>query len=149
MNKLLFRKKVYRVYVYNISGGVANIFYQSCVQIDNNQQVYEAHIQVPRCNSILKAGSHESQKLSHFILIDVQMSTQTTVPRQLILMSVCCLPFGQDLAFDRCFHPSPNISSSIIYTLFYYYYHNFYFYTFKCSIHQIATKLLIYVSLLY
>jgi hypothetical protein len=40
------------MYVYNISGGVANIFYQSCAQIDNNQQVYEAQIQVPRCNSI-------------------------------------------------------------------------------------------------
>jgi hypothetical protein len=51
------------VYVYNISGGVANIFYQSCAQIDNNQQVYDAQIQVPRCNSILKAGSHECQKL--------------------------------------------------------------------------------------
>ena len=49
--------------VYNIKGGVANIFYQSCAQIDNNQQVYEAHIQVPRCNSILKASSHECQKL--------------------------------------------------------------------------------------
>jgi hypothetical protein len=40
INKLLFRKKVYRVYVYNvyiyvydISGGVANMFYQSCAQI--------------------------------------------------------------------------------------------------------------------
>ena len=50
-------------YVYNISGGVANIFYLSCAQIDNNQQVYEAQIQVPKCNSILKAGSHEWQKL--------------------------------------------------------------------------------------
>jgi hypothetical protein len=30
-----------RMYVYNISGGVANIFYQSCAQIDNNQQAYE------------------------------------------------------------------------------------------------------------
>ena len=41
------------MYVYNISGGVANtcIFYQSCAQIDNNQQVYEAQIRVPRCNS--------------------------------------------------------------------------------------------------
>jgi hypothetical protein len=37
------------VYVYNISGDVANIFYQSCALIDNNQQVYEAQIQVPRC----------------------------------------------------------------------------------------------------
>jgi hypothetical protein len=45
------------------SGGVANIFYQSCAQIDNNQQVYEAQIQVQKCNSILKAGSHEWQKL--------------------------------------------------------------------------------------
>ena len=51
------------MYVYNISGGVANMFYQSCAQIDNNQQVYEARIHVPRCNSILKAGSHECQKL--------------------------------------------------------------------------------------
>ena len=37
------------MYVYNISGGGANIFYQSCALIDNNQQVYEAQIQVPRC----------------------------------------------------------------------------------------------------
>jgi hypothetical protein len=51
------------MYVYNISGGVATIFYQSCAQIDNNQQAYEAQIQVPRCNSILKAGSHECKKL--------------------------------------------------------------------------------------
>jgi hypothetical protein len=86
------------MYVYDISGGVANIFYQSCAQIDNNQQVYEAHIQVPRCNSILKDGSHECQKLRPLHL-DRCTSTQTTVPRQLILMSVCCLPFGQDLAF--------------------------------------------------
>ena len=28
------------MYVYNISGGVANIFYQSCAQIVNNQQVH-------------------------------------------------------------------------------------------------------------
>ena len=51
------------MYVYNISGGVAYILYQNYAQIDNNQQVYEAQIQVPRCNSILKAGSHECQKL--------------------------------------------------------------------------------------
>ena len=37
------------MYVYNISGGGANIFYKSCAQIDNNQQVYEAQIQVPKC----------------------------------------------------------------------------------------------------
>ena len=73
------------MYVYTISGGVANIFYQSCAQIENNQQVYEAQIQVLRCNIILKAGSHEC----HFILIDVRVTTPTTVPRQLILMSVC------------------------------------------------------------
>ena len=87
------------MYVYNISGGVANIFYHSCAQIDNNQQVYEAQIQVPRCNSILKAVHTSVKSSGHFILIDVRVSTQTTVPRQLILMSVCCLPFGQDLAF--------------------------------------------------
>ena len=51
------------MHVYNISGDVAKIFYQSCALTDNNQQVYEAHIQVPRCNSILKAGSHGCQKL--------------------------------------------------------------------------------------
>jgi hypothetical protein len=71
-----------------ISGGVANIFYKSCAQIDNNQQVYEAQIQVPRCNSILKAGSHECQKLRPLHLDRYTVSTQTTVPRQLILMSV-------------------------------------------------------------
>ena len=85
------------MYVYNISGGVANIFYQSCAQIDNNQQVYEAQIQLPRCNSILKAGSHECQKLRSLHLD--RYTCEHTVPRQLILMSVCCLPFGQDLAF--------------------------------------------------
>ena len=53
------------MYAYNISGGVANIFYQSCAQIDNNQHVYEAQIQMSRCNSILKAGSHESQQPLH------------------------------------------------------------------------------------
>jgi hypothetical protein len=52
------------MYVYNISGGVANICYQSCAQINNNQQAYEVQMQVPKCNSILKAGSHECQKLS-------------------------------------------------------------------------------------
>jgi hypothetical protein len=46
--------------MYIISVVVLQIYiYQSCAQIDNNQQVYEAQIQVPRCNSILKAGSHE------------------------------------------------------------------------------------------
>jgi hypothetical protein len=83
----------------NISGGVANIFYQSCVQIDNNQQVYKAQIQVPRCNSILKAGSHECQKLRPLHLDRCTGEHTDHSPRQLILMSVCCLPFGQDLAF--------------------------------------------------
>jgi len=49
------------VYVYDISGGVANIFYQSCAQIDNNQQVYEVQIQVPKRSSILKGGSRVSK----------------------------------------------------------------------------------------
>jgi hypothetical protein len=72
INKLLFRKEcIVCIYVYNISGGVANIFYQSCAQIDNNQQVYEAHIQVSRCNIILKAGSHECQKLRPLHLVVV------------------------------------------------------------------------------
>ena len=53
------------MYAYNISGGVANIFYQSCAQIDSNQQVYEAQIQMSRCSIILKAGSHECQKPLH------------------------------------------------------------------------------------
>jgi hypothetical protein len=51
------------MYVYTISDGVAIIFYQSCAQIDNNQHVYKLQIQVPKCNNILKAGSHECQKL--------------------------------------------------------------------------------------
>jgi hypothetical protein len=87
------------VCMYIISGGVANIFYQSCAQIDNNQQVhvYEAQIQVLRCNSILKAGSHECQNLRPLHLD--RCTGEHTVPRQLILMSVCCLTFGQDLAF--------------------------------------------------
>ena len=53
------------MYAYNISGSVANIFYQSCAQIYSNQQVYEAQIQMSRCSIILKAGSHECQKPLH------------------------------------------------------------------------------------
>ena len=141
------------MYVYNISGGVANIFNQSCAQIDNNQRVYEAQIQVPRCNSILKAVHTSVKSSGHFILIDVRVSTQTTAPRQLIF-NVCMLSSvwaSQFLLLDRYFHPSPNISSSIIliYTLFYYHYHHFYFYSFKGCIHQIGTKLLICDSHLY
>jgi len=62
------------MYVYNISGGVANIFYQSCAQIDDNQLVYEVQIQVPKCNNILKAGSHECQKLRLSVLCFVDNS---------------------------------------------------------------------------
>ena len=62
------------VCMYIIISGVANIFYQSCAQTDNNQQVYEAQIQVPRCNSILKAGSHQFQKLRPLHLDDVRVS---------------------------------------------------------------------------
>jgi hypothetical protein len=66
------------MYAYNISGGVANIVYQSCAQIDNNQHVYEAQIQMSRCNSILKAGSHDNVLLSIlklFVLADIKGST--------------------------------------------------------------------------
>jgi hypothetical protein len=50
------------VCMYIISVVVLQIYF-SCAQIDNNQQVYEVQIQVPRCSSILKAGLHECQKL--------------------------------------------------------------------------------------
>ena len=86
------------MYAYNISGGVANIFYHSCAQIDNTQQVYEAHIQVSRCNSILKAGSHECQKPLHLDRCTGE-DTDHNPKATHILMYVCCLPFGQDLAF--------------------------------------------------
>ena len=131
------------MYVYNISGGVANIFYNSCAQIDNNQQVYEAQIQVPRCNSILKAGSHECQKLRPLHLDRCTGEHTDHSSKATHLNVYVVLRLG--LLLDRCFHPSPNISSSIIliYTLFYYYYHHFYFYAFKGCIHQITTTLLI------
>jgi hypothetical protein len=64
---------VYRVYVcmyvcmYIISVVVLQIYFTRIVQIDNNQRVYEVQIQVPRCNSILKAGSHECQKLGYIV----------------------------------------------------------------------------------
>jgi hypothetical protein len=58
--QLLFRKKLYGVYVfmylcmYIISVVVLQIYiYQSCAHIDNYQQVYEVQIQVPKCNSIM------------------------------------------------------------------------------------------------
>jgi hypothetical protein len=84
------------MYVYNISVGVTNIFYQSCAQIDNNQQVYEAQIQVPRCNSILKAGLHECQKLRPLHL-DRCTSEHTDHSPNATHLKVCT--FGQDLAF--------------------------------------------------
>ena len=134
------------MYVYNISGGVVNIFYQSCVQINNNQQVYEAHIQVSRCNSILKAGSLECQKLRPLNL-DRCTSEHTDHNPKTTHLNVCMLSsvWARSCFLDKCFHPSPNISTSIIliYTLFYHYYHHFYFYTFKGWIYQITTKLLI------
>jgi hypothetical protein len=77
---------------YNISGGVANIFYQSCAQIDNNQQVYEAQIQVPRCNSILKAGSHQCQKLRP-IHLDRCTGEHTNHSPKATHLIVCMLSF--------------------------------------------------------
>ena len=69
--------------------------YFTRAQIDNNQQVYEVQIQVSKCNIILKAGVKSSV---HFILIDVRVSTQTQCNSPYII-SVCCSPVGQDLAF--------------------------------------------------
>jgi hypothetical protein len=86
------------MYVYNISGGVANIVYQSCAQIDNNQQVYEAQIQVPRCNSILKAGSNEYQKLRPLDRCSGEHTDHSPKSTHLNVC-ICCLQFGQDLAF--------------------------------------------------
>jgi hypothetical protein len=40
---------------YLVRGGNTYPKARSCPQIDNNQQVYEAQIQVPSCNSIFKA----------------------------------------------------------------------------------------------
>ena len=74
----------------NISGGVATIFYQSCAQIDNNQQVYEAQIQVPRCNSILKASSHKCQKLRQLHL-DRCTSEHTDHSLKATHLNVCML----------------------------------------------------------
>jgi hypothetical protein len=76
----------------NISGGVANIFYQSCAQIDNNQQVYEAQIQVSRCNSILKAGWHECQKLRPLYL-DRCTGEHTDHSPKATHLNVCMLSF--------------------------------------------------------
>ena len=87
------------MHVYNISGDVAKIFYQSCALTDNNQQVYEAQIQVPRCNSILKASSHECQTLGPLHL-DRCTGERTDHSPKATHLNVCMfLPFGQDLAF--------------------------------------------------
>ena len=141
------------MYVYNISGGVTNKFYQSCAQIDNNQQVYEAQIQVPRCNSILKAGSHECQKLSHFILIDVRASTQTTVPRQLTLHNVCMLSsiLGRSCFWIGVSTPHQIFSHPLFLFILYFIIiiTIFTLILFKGCIHQTTTKLLIKVSHLY
>jgi hypothetical protein len=133
------------MYAYNISGGVANIFYQSCAQINNNQHVYEAQIQVSRCNSILKAGSHECQKPLHLNRCTGEHTDHSPKATHINVCMYVVFRLGKILLLNRCFQPSPNISSSIIliYTLIYYYYHHFYFYTFKGWIHEITTKLLI------
>jgi hypothetical protein len=78
------------MYIYNISGDVANIFHQSCTLIDNNQQVYEAYIQVTRCNIILKAGSHEYQKLRP-LHIDRCMGEHTDHSPKATHLNVCIL----------------------------------------------------------
>jgi hypothetical protein len=78
------------MHIYNISGDVANIFHQSCALIDNNQQVYEAYIQVPKCNSILKAGSHEYQKLRP-LHIDRCMGEHTDHSPKATHLNVCIL----------------------------------------------------------
>ena len=73
-----------------ISGGVANIFYQSCAQIDNNQQIYEAQIQVLRCNSVLKAGSRECQTLKPLHL-DLCTGEHTDHSPKTTHLNVCML----------------------------------------------------------
>jgi hypothetical protein len=129
------------MYVYNISGGVANIFYQSCAQIDNNQHIF-------RCQDVkyLKGRftrMSKAQATSSWSMYGWAHRPQSQGNSSNCLYVVFRL--GKILLLDRCFHPSPYISSSIIliYTLFYYYYHIFYFYSFKGCIHQITTKLLI------
>jgi hypothetical protein len=54
--------------VINISGGVANMFYQSCAQIDNNQQVYEARI---RCTGEHTNHGHKATYLNVCMLSSV------------------------------------------------------------------------------
>jgi hypothetical protein len=126
-----------------VCGGVANVFYQSCAQIDNNQQVYEVQIQVPKCNSILKAGV---KSRVHFILIDVRVSTQTKGNSPYII-NVCMLfsswarsCFWIGVSTPHQIFPHPLflfiLYFIIIITIFT-------FILFKGCIHQITTKLLI------
>ena len=85
------------MYIISVHGGVAYIFYQSCAQIDNNQQVYEAQIQMSRCSIILKAGSHECQKPLHF---DRCTGEHTDHSPKATHLNVCMLSsFGHNLAF--------------------------------------------------
>jgi hypothetical protein len=66
------------MYVYNISGDVANIFYQSCALIDNNQQVYEAQIQMPRCKKgIIKVEDGFMLTWCNFIFDGVLFNVDT------------------------------------------------------------------------
>jgi hypothetical protein len=104
------------MYVYNISGGVANIFDQSCAQIDNNQHVYEVQIQVPKCNSILKACSHECQKLRplHLDRCTGEHTDHSPKATHLTQCLYVVLNLGKILLLDRCFHPPTNIFTSII-----------------------------------
>ena len=101
------------------------------------QIIINTHMYRFRCQNVtvyLRPVHTNVNSSGHFILIDVRQSTQTTVPRQPTLHNVCMLSsfWGKTLLLDRCFHPLPNIFSSIIliYTFFYYYHHHFNFYTF-------------------
>ena len=125
------------MYIISVHGGVAYIFYQSCAQIDNNQQVCEAQIEVPICNSILKAGSHECQKLRPLHL-DRYTCEHTDHSPKATHLNVCMLSSVWARSTPHQILPHP----LFLFTL-YFYYHHFYFYTFKGCIHQITTKLLI------
>jgi hypothetical protein len=56
------------------------VVYPSCAQIDNNQQVYEVQMQVPKCNSILQVGSHECQKLRDFLISTFLCNSHSKFP---------------------------------------------------------------------
>ena len=126
-----------------IISGVANIFYQSCAQTDNNQQVYEAQIQVSRSNSILKAGSHECQKLRPLHLDRCTGEHTDHSPKATHLYVVFRL--GNILLLDRCFHPHQIFPHPLfLFTLYFTILITiFTFILSKVCIHQITTKLLI------